>query len=239
MQVLIWFLCFLVLNIVIMLIKDTGVILGGIPTVILYMITFAVARFLCKLYVRGRNRRRIKKHSLPPENIDEPIEVISAKEEKPKIGFKDILKWISNLLSSHVKPTAVLTLVCAALFVISYIGCSACDTLMSDARGHYEETIVRYEDKSFSIGCGLGTCKYCKGFFESPKPTFGEWASGILNVENYCNDFEYYHSVSNAFDFCETNVNAFLILTLIFLTVLITSITCRYKFAISIKERRN
>lgn len=48
MKILIWFLCILANSIITAIIKANGIILGGIPTFIMYMITFAVARTLCR-----------------------------------------------------------------------------------------------------------------------------------------------------------------------------------------------
>ena len=48
MKVLIWVVCFFVNALVTTIVKDSGVILGAIPTVILYGVTIWLARNLCK-----------------------------------------------------------------------------------------------------------------------------------------------------------------------------------------------
>ncbi len=48
MKVLIWFLCILGMSIIITLIKEAGVVLGGIPTALLYAAMFWLARTLCR-----------------------------------------------------------------------------------------------------------------------------------------------------------------------------------------------
>ena len=48
MKVLIWVLCLFLNALITTIIKDNGVILGAIPTVILYGVTIWLARTLCK-----------------------------------------------------------------------------------------------------------------------------------------------------------------------------------------------
>lgn len=59
MRVLIWFLCFSVLSVLILVLKSAGIVLGGIPTVILYVITGCVAGALSKaLYNKRKNKNQ-------------------------------------------------------------------------------------------------------------------------------------------------------------------------------------
>ena len=48
MKIFIWVACLFANSIITAVIKANGIILGGIPTFIMYMITFAVARTLCE-----------------------------------------------------------------------------------------------------------------------------------------------------------------------------------------------
>ncbi len=48
MKVLIWIVCFFVLSVLIVLLKNLGIVLGGVPTVILYLITWWGAKTLTK-----------------------------------------------------------------------------------------------------------------------------------------------------------------------------------------------
>lgn len=48
MKVLIWFLCIAVYALIITALAWCGIVLGGIPTIILAWLTYRVAGFLCK-----------------------------------------------------------------------------------------------------------------------------------------------------------------------------------------------
>lgn len=48
MKVVIWLCCLFVASVIVTALKWSGIVLGGIPTVILYGITFWAARALCK-----------------------------------------------------------------------------------------------------------------------------------------------------------------------------------------------
>ena len=50
MKVLIWIGCFLGLSVIVTLIRSAGILLGGIPTFLLYTGMFWVARKLCELW---------------------------------------------------------------------------------------------------------------------------------------------------------------------------------------------
>ena len=47
-SILIWLICIIVVNGIMVYIKSAGVLLGAIPTVIIYAVAFWVAHTLCK-----------------------------------------------------------------------------------------------------------------------------------------------------------------------------------------------
>ena len=47
MKFLIWFLCCLGFAVIQMILRDSGILLGGIPTVLLISLTFGIAKKLC------------------------------------------------------------------------------------------------------------------------------------------------------------------------------------------------
>lgn len=55
MKVLIWFVCFLVMSIITTYLNGSGIFLGGIPTIILFGITFWIAKTLCKKYDEAKS----------------------------------------------------------------------------------------------------------------------------------------------------------------------------------------
>ena len=55
MKVLIWFVCFLVMSIITTYLNSSGIFLGGIPTIILFGITFWIAKTLCKKYDEAKS----------------------------------------------------------------------------------------------------------------------------------------------------------------------------------------
>ena len=62
MKVLIWFLCIFANALITTLIKEAGVILGAIPTVILYGATFWLARTLCKKWDEHKENKAVKQN---------------------------------------------------------------------------------------------------------------------------------------------------------------------------------
>ena len=50
MKILIWFVCILVMAIIQTIISSSGIILGAIPSVILFLAMWQVATTLCKKY---------------------------------------------------------------------------------------------------------------------------------------------------------------------------------------------
>lgn len=70
MKFLIWFLCIFANALITTLIKDAGVILGAIPTVILYGATFWLARTLCKKWDEHKEH---KKGKATEKTVSEPM----------------------------------------------------------------------------------------------------------------------------------------------------------------------
>ena len=62
MKVLIWFLCIFANALITTLIKEAGVILGAIPTVILYGATFWLARTLCKKWDEHKENKAVEQN---------------------------------------------------------------------------------------------------------------------------------------------------------------------------------
>lgn len=77
MKILIWFLCILANSIITAIIKANGIILGGILTFIMYMITFAVARTLCEKWQEYKNNKQKKPL--------QPLKLLTKKKLKLKI----------------------------------------------------------------------------------------------------------------------------------------------------------
>lgn len=74
MKVLIWFLCIFANALITTLIKEAGVSLGGIPTVILYGATFWLARTLCKKWDEHKANKLMKENVVLQDN---PIEEVN------------------------------------------------------------------------------------------------------------------------------------------------------------------
>ena len=63
MKVLIWFLCIFANAVITTLIKESGVILGGIPTALLFLATFWLARTLCKKWDEHKENKAFEKRA--------------------------------------------------------------------------------------------------------------------------------------------------------------------------------
>lgn len=177
--------------------------------------------------------------------IAQPIKQNQHKPDVKEIlkNAKEFLKKTACFLSTHLKITIISTLVCATLFILSWIGCSVSEKMIDNAWEHYEETIVYYDKKDVKkdviIGCGLKSCIYCDGKEEDFLPTFDEWITGEAEIsEGRCEEFDYYNSAHDWNDFFETSFNIFLILLIVCFIPLIIGIAYRYKFIIQIKRRR-
>ncbi|MGN1320908.1 MAG: hypothetical protein ACI4U6_07310 [Acutalibacteraceae bacterium] len=55
MKVLIWIVCFFMMSVVVTYLNGSGIFLGGIPTIILFGITFWIAKTLCKKYDEAKS----------------------------------------------------------------------------------------------------------------------------------------------------------------------------------------
>ena len=67
MKFLIWFLCFLANAIIITLIKEAGIILGGIPTALMFVATWWLAQTLCKKWDARKEIKEIVKNASTPK----------------------------------------------------------------------------------------------------------------------------------------------------------------------------
>lgn len=72
MKVLIWFLCIFNYSVITTIIKENGIILGAIPTVIFLGGTIWLARTLCKLWDKIKENKKIKKKETAKET--QPID---------------------------------------------------------------------------------------------------------------------------------------------------------------------
>ena len=68
MKVLIWVLCIFVNALVTTIVKESGVILGAIPTVILYGVTIWLARTLCKKWDEHKESKTMEKAASVPKS---------------------------------------------------------------------------------------------------------------------------------------------------------------------------
>lgn len=71
MKVLIWLLCFFVNALITTIIKDSGVIFGGIPTVILYGLTIWLASTLCKKWDEHKESKTPKSPTKACPKVEE------------------------------------------------------------------------------------------------------------------------------------------------------------------------
>ncbi len=81
MKVLIWFLCILVNAIITAVIKENGIILGGIPTAFLTFATLSLAFFLCR---KWDEYNQVKN----PQNDKSPTDNQNVKKDKIKFCRK-------------------------------------------------------------------------------------------------------------------------------------------------------
>lgn len=64
MKVLIWFACLFFFNGLLTLFRMGGVIIGGIPTLVVYVVMIAAARKLCQLWDEHCKKREEKRDSV-------------------------------------------------------------------------------------------------------------------------------------------------------------------------------
>lgn len=68
MKFLIWFLCILANAIITVLINNAGIILGGIPSALMFAATFGLARTLCKKWDAHKEYGGMEKDILRADN---------------------------------------------------------------------------------------------------------------------------------------------------------------------------
>lgn len=69
MKVLIWIVCFFVQGMIITLFKNSGIILGALPTMALFGFTLWLARTLCKKYDEHKEQKS-SSQNIEEENKD-------------------------------------------------------------------------------------------------------------------------------------------------------------------------
>ena len=117
MKFLIWFSCFFVFAVVQMLIRDAGIILGGIPTALLAALTFWIAGKLCvrldlrrlakKAKAMGLTVNELVKKATPKEILDQCESIKDRKELKHylelQLEWGKITKQQMKILFDHFK----------------------------------------------------------------------------------------------------------------------------------------
>lgn len=165
MKVLIWFVSFFCMAVIQMIIKDSGIILGGIPTALLFGLTWFVAQKLCKIW---DNR---KKEATADTHNDEPIVDVVSETDAETTPPKKLNKQVSTVptkvcsfILRYRKVFLILTIISSVLFIASLITYNSLGTLMSKMADHYYETRVIIEwAKITEFGCGMISCPYCEG----------------------------------------------------------------------------
>lgn len=74
MKVLIWIVCFLVMSVVVTYLNGSGIFLGGIPTIILFGITFWIAKTLCKKYDEAKSLENSDDNNSVSDSTEDNIE---------------------------------------------------------------------------------------------------------------------------------------------------------------------
>lgn len=110
MKALIWFVCCFVFAFVQMLIKDAGIILGGIPTALIAVLTFTIAKKLCfrwdlhrlatKAKAKGMTVNELVKKATKQEILDHCESLKDRKELK--YYLRQQLEW-GNITKLHMK----------------------------------------------------------------------------------------------------------------------------------------
>ena len=117
MKALIWFVCFFATALVRMLIRDAGIILGGIPTGLLAVFTFWIAKKLCdrldirrlakKAKSKGLTLNEFVKKATPKEVLDQCESLKDRKELKhyleQQLEWGKITKLHMKVLFDHYK----------------------------------------------------------------------------------------------------------------------------------------
>lgn len=74
MKVLIWFVCFFMMSVVITYLNASGIFVGGIPTIILFGITFWIAKTLCKKYDEAKSLKNSDDNNSECDSTEDNIE---------------------------------------------------------------------------------------------------------------------------------------------------------------------
>lgn len=75
MKFLIYFGCFVVLSVIQTLIRNAGIILGGVPTVLLWSLTYWIAKNLSKAWEAKHGTNTEEQHCEPAISPEEPEEL--------------------------------------------------------------------------------------------------------------------------------------------------------------------
>ena len=135
MKILIWVACFLCCAIIQVIVKNQGILLGGIPMALLFGATWFLAQTLCKAWDKHRFAKK-------EENTTNKI------ERKPKVR-----------LPFHRKIILILLAVSFVLLIACLIGYNVCADNMRTAYNHYEMVFKRQH----TAGCGEWDCQFCEG----------------------------------------------------------------------------
>ena len=167
MKILIWIVCFLCLAVIQVILKDLGIILGGILAALLFAATWFLAQKLCKAWDKHRHgKKKIKKE----KNV-----TVNKGKKKSKIF---------SFLFSNRKIITILMIVGFVLSITCLIGYNICQDNMRDALYHYD---IAFE-RQHTIGCGEWSCEYCEGKEITPVGSYRNYSPYV---------FGYYQEVSD------------------------------------------
>ena len=165
MKVLIWFVSFLCMAVIQMIIKDSGIILGGIPAALLFGLTWFVAQKLCKKWDNRKKEATADTHNNEPiVDIVSEIDTEIAPPKKFNKQVSTVPTQVCSFILRYRKVFLILTIISSVLFIASLIAYNSLGTLMSKMADHYYETRVNIEwAKITEFGCGMISCPYCEG----------------------------------------------------------------------------
>ena len=95
MVALIWVLCFVLLAILQVFIKNCGITLGGIPTAVLFGLTWSIAASLSNKW-----KNRISKNGIPEEHneVSDPVTYVPEEPNKKQDDFHPVIKHYNSKL---------------------------------------------------------------------------------------------------------------------------------------------
>lgn len=103
MKVLIWVVCFFCSAVTQVIIKEQGIILGGIPTALLFGATWFVAKKLCDLWdkheINKKQNMSLCDESNDPPNIKETVQKVIIKQEE--VMKKESNKGEANMFCQY------------------------------------------------------------------------------------------------------------------------------------------